>query len=149
MGRKRWLGITTVNLRLCPLSVRLADISPPAPLRRRLPAPFAPSPSAPSPSAPAPCGRLRPPWLRWLRSSLASVFAGFGRLPARPACGSAPFSCGSVPLSLHCARPPAHPARCARSRLRGRLQKLKFVKVCFRKTGEFSPPAGAAATRLR
>ena len=149
MGRKRWLGITTVNLRLCPPSVRLSDSSPPAPLRRRLPAPFAPSPFAPSPFAPASCGRLRPPRSRWLRSSLASVFAGFGRLPARPACGSAPFSCGSPFASLRSARPPAHPARFARSRFRSCFHKLKFVKVRLRKTGEFSPPAGAAATRLR
>ena len=33
------------------------------------------SPFAPSPFAPASCGRLRPPRSRWLRSSLASVFA--------------------------------------------------------------------------
>ncbi len=149
MGRKRWLGITTVNLRLCPLPVRLADTSPPAPLRPRLPAPFAPSPFAPSPFAPASCARLRPARSRWLRPSLASVFAGFGRFPARPAGGSAPYSCGSPFASLRSARPPARPARCARSRLRGRFRMLKIVKVCLRKTGEFSPPAGAAATRLR
>ena len=59
-----------------------------------------PSPSAPSPSAPAPCGRLRPPWLRWLRSSLASVFAasalpplGFRSRPLPAFVLSSPLPC--------------------------------------------------------